>query len=245
MLAVATTSPALPSHVTRPADNRLLLWTVLTLLWCLAWDTAGQDLALARWFGDTSGFAYRDHWLFSGVLHRGARRVAWTLQFALILAIGWPVGVLRLLSRRERVDMFITSMVVLLVLTGLKSSSSTSCPWELREFGGVAAYVSHWRWGVPDGGEGKCFPAGHASAAFCFFSGYFALRHKAPRAALIWLVVTLAAGALIGFAQQVRGAHYLSHTFWTAWICWVVAGATMLALERFARGNPFTPPGRS
>ena len=229
----------------RPTDSRLVLWTVVTLLLCLAWDGAGQDLALARWFGDPSGFAYRDHWLFSGVLHRGARRVAWALQFALILAIWWPVGVLRLLSRRERVVMLIASMLVLLVVTGLKSSSSTSCPWELREFGGVAQYISHWRWQVLDGGEGNCFPAGHASAAFCFFSGYFALRHKAQRAALVWLAMALLAGTLIGVAQQVRGAHYLSHTFWTAWICWVVAGATMLALERFARGNPFTPPGRS
>ena len=229
----------------RPADKHLALWTVATLLLCLVWDGGGQDLALARWFGDTSGFAYRDHWLFSGVLHRGARRFTWALQFALILAIWWPVGVLHLLSRRERVFMFISAMLVLLVLTGLKSSSSTSCPWELREFGGVAAYISHWQWNVLDGGEGNCFPAGHASAAFCFFSGYFALRHKAPRAAQLWLAVTLAAGALIGFAQQVRGAHYLSHTLWTAWFCWVLAGAAMLLLERLASGKPVTPPGKS
>lgn len=233
------------SQMNRTSDKRLIVWTLVTLLLCLAWDATGQDLALARWFGEATGFAYRDHWLFSGVLHRGARRVAWTLQFALIIAIWWPVGVLRLLSRRERVFMFVASMVVLLVVSGLKSSSTTSCPWELREFGGVAAYISHWQWNVLDGGEGNCFPAGHASAAFCFFSGYFALRHKAPRAALIWLAVTLAAGATIGMAQQVRGAHYLSHTFWTAWFCWTIAGATMLTLERIAARLRLTPPGRS
>jgi len=24
----------------------------------------------------------------------------------------------------------------------------------------------------------------------------------------------------MGLAQQVRGAHYMSHTLWTAWLCW-------------------------
>jgi len=202
---------------------RRLVWaTLVFLLLCVAWDLGGQDLALAHWFGTPDGFPYRGHWLFSGVLHRGARRVAWALQFGLILAIWWPVGVLRLLPRRERIVMLLASMAALLVTSALKDSSGTSCPWDLAEFGGVARYVSHWNWGVGDGGGGNCFPAGHASSAFCFLSGFFALRHKAPRAAWIWLGVALLAGATIGMAQQVRGAHYLSHTLWTALFCWTV-----------------------
>ncbi|MEO6624588.1 MAG: phosphatidic acid phosphatase, partial [Burkholderiaceae bacterium] len=159
--------------------RRLMLWTLAALALCILWDLGGQDLALAHWFGTPSGFAYRDHWLFSGVLHKGARRVAWAMQFALVLAVWWPVGALRQLSRGERVMLLTASMAALLVTTLLKDASSTSCPWELTAFGGVARYVSHWSWGVPDGGAGNCFPAGHASAAFCFFSGFLALRVKA------------------------------------------------------------------
>ena len=215
--------------------RRLVLWTLAALAACILWDIGGLDLALARWFGTPSGFAYRDHWLFSGVLHRGARRVAWTLQFALVLAVWWPVGVLRKLSRADRVGMLVASMAALLVTSLLKNASSTSCPWELNEFGGVARYVSHWQWGVADGGEGICFPAGHASAAFCFVSGYLALRSTAPRAARLWLAASLAAGAVIGLAQQVRGAHYLSHTLWTAWLCWVVALASWYLFQMASR----------
>jgi len=29
-------------------------------------------------------------------------------------------------------------------------------------------------------------------------------------------------GALYGWAQLARGAHYVSHTLWSAWLCWVV-----------------------
>ena len=62
----------------------------------------------------------------------------------------------------------------LAVVSTLKYTSSTSCPWDLSEFGGVARHVSHWALGVLDGGGGKCFPAGHASAGIAFFGGFFA-----------------------------------------------------------------------
>lgn len=209
-----------------------LVWTAAAFLALVAWDWFGQDLALARWFGTRSGFAYRDHWLFSGVLHQGARRLAWTLQLGLILAIWWPVGPLRRLPRRERVNLLVGTLLTVLAVWLLKNRSLTSCPWELTEFGGIAQYVSHWRWGVPDGGEGLCFPAGHASAAFCFLTGYFWLRDRAPRAARAWLTVTVIAGLTIGLAQQVRGAHYMSHTLWTGWLSWVFAATAYGLLER-------------
>ena len=215
----------------RSSPWQLVAWTVAAALVLATWDLLGQDLALARWFGDSSGFAYRDHWLFSGVLHRGARRVAWTLQLALLIAIWWPAGPLRVLPRRERVHLLVGTLVTILVIWLLKTRSLTSCPWELVEFGGPAAYVSHWSWGVLDGGEGQCFPAGHASAAFAFLTGYFWLRERAPRAARGWLAVVVLAGTTIGLAQQVRGAHYMSHTLWTGWFSWVIAASTFWLLE--------------
>jgi len=30
----------------------------------------------------------------------------------------------------------------------------------------------------------------------------------------------LQAGFALGLAQQMRGAHFMSHTLWTAWLCW-------------------------
>jgi membrane-associated PAP2 superfamily phosphatase len=38
------------------------------------------------------------------------------------------------------------------------------------------------------------------------------------------------AGLLLGLAQQVRGAHYMSHTFWTAWFCWATAACLDLGV---------------
>jgi membrane-associated PAP2 superfamily phosphatase len=212
--------------------EQLTKWSLLAFALLVLWDLAGMDLAVARWFGTSAGFPLRDHWLLSGVLHKGARGVAWILQLALVLAIWWPIGVLNQLSRFERVQMVVTSILALVVISTVKIWSQTSCPWELTEFGGHVTYVSHWSWGSTDGGDGRCFPAGHASAGFCFLSGYFAFRTKAPKTAALWFVLAMVAGSVTGLAQQVRGAHYLSHTLWTAWICWASIALAYAAIYK-------------
>ena len=211
----ATTAPA-----TRSDHFRLLTWTLATLFCLVAWDAWGQDRALAHVVGSTTGFPLRDHWFFVQVMHEGPRRLAWLIVLALLVFIWRPVAFLRRIHRGERVQLALTTLLSLAVVTGLKYASTTSCPWDLTEFGGVARYASHWALGTLDGGGGKCFPAGHASAGFAFIGGYFALRHHQPRAARIGLACALSAGLTLGGAQQVRGAHFLSHTLWTGWLCW-------------------------
>jgi membrane-associated PAP2 superfamily phosphatase len=77
--------------------------------------------------------------------------------------------------------------------------------------------------GGSDGGSGGCFPAGHASTGFAFLGGYFAYRGSEPGRARAWLVGGLTAGLVLGLTQQMRGAHFMSHTLWSGWVCWCVA----------------------
>lgn len=201
----------------------LWLWTLGSLGFVLAWDAGGLDLPLARLMAGSHGFALREHWMVAGLLHEGARQLAWLLGLWLLAGIWWPTGVLRQLSRAARVQWLASTVISLVLISALKYSSQTSCPWDLAEFGGVGSYLSHWAWSRGDGGPGHCFPAGHASAGFAFAGGYFALRHAATRRAVLFLATALAAGLILGLAQQLRGAHFMSHTLWTAWLCWVAA----------------------
>lgn len=196
---------------------------VAPLALALAWDLTGLDLVLAHLSGSTRGFALRDQWLLSGVLHQGARSLGWVVLLVLTLTIWWPVGQLKSLARRERAWMVGSMYLALVVVVALKGLSSTSCPWDLQVFGGNALHVSHWAWGQLDGGGGHCFPAGHASTAFAFLGAYPWLRRHHSRTAGAWLVGVLMLGALLGLAQQIRGAHFMSHTLWSAWLCWAVA----------------------
>lgn len=187
-----------------------------------AWDLSGLDLPVMRWFGDPSGFALRDAFVTSTLLHEGGRWVSYAL-FAWVLANALrPLPFARGLAPAERGFWLGVTVLCLALVPALKHFSLTSCPWDLAEFGGRARYVSHWQFGVPDGGPGRCFPAGHPSGAFGFLAGYFALRPHRPRAARLWLAGIVALGAVFGAAQTLRGAHYPSHTLVTAWLCWVV-----------------------
>jgi hypothetical protein len=88
-----------------------------------------------------------------------------------------------------------------------------------------------------DGGPGHCFPSGHAVAAFAFLPLYFQWRSERPRVAVALLAWVLGLGLLFGWAQLARGAHFPSHTLWSAWLCWVIGAAGARVLE-----NPSTQP---
>jgi membrane-associated PAP2 superfamily phosphatase len=198
------------------------------LLLALAWDTSGLDLPLARLAGNAGGFPLRDQWWLATVAHTGGRWLAWLLALALCLGVSWPVGPLARITPRARLQLALGSLLAALAVAWLKDGNHTSCPWDLAEFGGVARYLSHWSLGS-DGGSGRCFPAGHAASGFSFIGGYFAFRDTQPRMAWGWLASALAAGLAFGIAQQWRGAHFMSHTLWSAVVCWNVAWGVALA----------------
>ncbi|MFM9427729.1 membrane-associated PAP2 superfamily phosphatase [Variovorax sp. GrIS 2.14] len=214
--------------------SRLVGITLVLLLCVLAWDASGLDLAAAQVFGTPAGFPWRWSKQLSFWLHDVPRIGSWFVLAACFASIRWPVGVLRQLDRVERTQLALSALAAVLAVSLMKSHSKTSCPWDLQVFGGIARYVSHWAIGVADGGPGGCFPAGHASAAFAWFGGYFVFRRSSPAVARRWLVVVLVMGSVFGIVQQMRGAHYMSHTLWTAWICWTVTFAIDAAV-RFAR----------
>ena len=190
----------------------------------VAWDATGMDITVMRWLGGSGGFPWRDHWLTAGVLHGGIRYLAWGLLAALLAGLWRPWGPLRALSKAQRLWMLCTTVACAALIPRIKRLSATSCPWSLAEFGGSAVqYVPHWVGGVTDGGPGGCFPSGHVSTAFAFLAAWFVLRDTAPSDARRWLAITLVAGVVLGAVQVARGAHYLSHPLWTAWICWVVS----------------------
>lgn len=222
-------------RVMQHLSNRIMAFSTASLaLLLFLWDLSGLDLAMAQWFGGPAGFALQEHWLLTAVLHDGARRLAWALALLLCVGVWFPVGWLQHLVFRRRLQLALTTLVAVTVISSLKSISMTSCPWSLADFGGVAHYMPHWsHLFETDGGNGRCFPAGHASSGFAFFSGYFALRRDMPARAAKWLVVAVVAGLALGMAQQMRGAHFMSHTLWTGWICWGTAWAIDALMSRF------------
>lgn len=208
-------------------------FTLVALALLLAWDASGLDLAVARLAGTPFGFPWRSSQALILWMHELPRLASWLLVLGLCAAIRWPFGLLRRLAAGERAQLALTVLASVIAISLLKTASRTSCPWDLQAFGGVARHVSHWQWGVGDGGPGKCFPAGHASAAFAYVGGWFVWRRQWPAIARRWLAAAVLLGFALGIGQQLRGAHYLSHTLWTAWLCWSVGLAIDLLATRW------------
>ncbi len=205
-------------------SRRAAALVLLALLPLMLWELGAADLPLSRVFGNAQGFAWRNDWWMSTVLHDGTRHLAWVLAGVLALNVWWPLT--PRLTRRERVWWLLATLAGAAVVPLVKQQSLTSCPWDLTEFGGLAHYVPHWLQlgplAQPDGGGGHCFPSGHATSAFAFFSGGFALRRAHPLAARRWMAAVLLIGLALGGVQLVRGAHFASHTLWSAWLCFGV-----------------------
>lgn len=226
------------------SSKTLSALTLALLMVLLAWDASGLDMVLARWTGGPNGFSLRDDWLLTTVLHEAGRLVAWLLVVGLCLAVWWPIGPLAKLPHANRLQLAATTLLALLAVSILKSTSQTSCPWDLAEFGGVALHASHWSL-LSDGGPGRCFPAGHAAAGFAFVGGYFVFRDNRPRLARGWLTGAVGAGLLFGWGQQMRGAHFMSHTLWTGMLCWCVAFALDMGLRQWQQRVAAQPVGET
>ena len=219
-------SPPLPE---RKVQNRLGsaspgLWLWLACLGLtLAWDASGADIRVMAWLGDAQGFVLRDHWWLSSLGHDGAKRLAVVIYLGLVWMAFRPMGFWRQMPRLQRIEIVVGITLSLMVVTAVKRVSLTSCPWELQAFGGIATYVSHWAWGVSDGGSGHCFPGGHASSAFAFLAlslpWLASTQPHERRTGQKLLATILLMGLVLGAIQTLRGAHFPSHTAWTALIC--------------------------
>lgn len=216
-----------------------LLIALLALGLLLAWEASGWDRSLARSFGTAAGFAWRDTWWAARVLHDGGRWLGAAVLLLVVVDAARPL--LPGPDRRERLFWLATTVAVALLVPALKRISRTSCPWELAEFGGTVPYVPHWLIGLSDGGPGHCFPSGHAVTAFAFFGVYFLWRPHRPVLARRVLAGVGVTGLVFGLTQLARGAHFPSHTFWSAWLCWtlfVLAAAARQALDGKPQDQP-------
>lgn len=210
----------------RPA-HRLGLFSSLAFIALMAWDFSGLDLLVVHAFADGSGFYARGNWWLDQILHLRAKQFAIVVYLALLVMVWWPQSFLRQLTRLQRAEIMVGITLSLITISTLKQFSLTSCPWDLQAFGGPAVYVSHWQWGVLDGGSGRCFPGGHVSSALAFLAltlpwlaSDLAPQRRMGQRILLGVVLC---GVVLGTTQTLRGAHYPSHTFWTGFICWGVA----------------------
>lgn len=238
------------STVTLPMREFLrthALWPALVFgVAALAMRWSGSDVWLADAIYGLEGgrWALQDHYLTSAVLHDGAKTVGRVVISGLLLIAlvsGWHP---RLRGWARPLWYLIVAMGGSVALVGwVKRSGWGLCPWDMTRYGGNQPVGFSYFAPLPGQTDtGHCFPAGHSAGGFALLALYFLLLHVRPQWALRGLAVGLGFGLLLGFDQQLRGAHFLSHDLWTATLCWFTSlGFYLLFFRRplfFRRAQP-------
>lgn len=201
------------------------------------------DLILADYYFDfqTNHFDWKSSWFAQQLMHVYVKDCIMTLGFALIgfvlvdavMAFSW-------VTRWVRIRLSFTAVAAVLVpliISVLKQHSALHCPWDEQRYGGTAPYLRLFDT-IPSSMEaGHCFPAGHAStglwlASFCVFW----LPHR-PRVAVGVFFAGLGVGLVLGWVQQMRGAHFLSHTLWSMWIASAIIFIMLRMSQSFLHSN--------
>ncbi len=200
----------------------LLLFTILVAFFAYT----DWDMAFSQHFFDFSAgeWPFKKSWWAERLIHKGGQKLVLGIALASVLISG--LGCLwSKLKRWRRAFLFLALCIGLgtgTVAFG-KATTNRHCPWAIETFGGSVPHTSLFEPPPESCKRGHCFPAGHASGGFSLMGSYFIFYQRRRRLALAGLVAGLSLGILFSFGQVARGAHFVSHNFWSAIICWLVA----------------------
>jgi len=135
----------------------------------------------------------------------------------------------------------LSAITVPLVISLLKRASSSHCPWDVDRYGGSEPYVRLLEL-MPSGiSAGHCLPGGHASSVLWLIALAAFWWPTQRRKAIAVAVLTMGFALSVGYVQQLRGAHFLTHTLWSAWIACAIVLANYLLAKRQLFGYSSVP----
>lgn len=222
----------------------LLAWPVLLAAMALLtdWDLR---LADAQFDFGLRQFPMRHAWLTEVFNHIILKRVLICLAVVLVAVALHDALAPRAWTALRRIQWRIAALSALLVpgaISGMKLLSWSHCPWDLQRYGGAEPYIGLFESPLPGMTPGHCMPAGHASSALWMtaFAVFYLPRHPARAAAVLVLFQGL--GLLVGWLQQLRGAHFLTHTLWSMWAALTVVFLITVCMDSLGgaslkRGN--------
>lgn len=186
-------------------------------------------------------FPLRNAWLTATFNHVILKRIFTALGLVVMLAVLWDLYAPRdwgWLRRFQLRVIALSALLVPLAVRFLKQVSDSHCPWDLQRYGGSEPYIRLFEYFPHGASAGHCMPAGHASSALWMIS-FFVLfiPYRLLHAALV-LAFFLIFGIGVGWMQQLRGAHFLTHTLWSAWTAVLLVFLVTICLDRWPARQP-------
>ncbi|QOL50569.1 phosphatase PAP2 family protein [Massilia litorea] len=212
-----------------------LLATALIILWIGLSTDIDLMLADRMYNAGLKAFTWRHAWLtetFSHVILKTLLTLGAAYFIAAAVWDAWRPGAGRAPVDRLRLRVVgLSAMLVPLVISMLKQASVAHCPWDLARYGGTEPYLRLFD-ALPLGVHpGHCLPAGHASSALWLVSLCVYWLPRRPQGARLVALAAMLFGGLVGWMQQLRGAHFLTHTLWSIWLACAVVLVVIVALQ--------------
>lgn len=205
-------------------QQRIILYQgcFLIVSFCVLWigfPIGGMlDLILIDpWISPSGQFILRDNWYLAELSHRYIKNfiVLIYVSFLMLWLGSFKFNTLK--TNRWRYGYFFGMVILSTSMIGLlKSQSAHACPWNITI---PTPQGFFWDFSAT---KGHCFPGGHAATGFAMMAGYFVFRDSNQKRAYFYLISAVILGFALGWAQMMRGAHFLSHNLWTAWIIWLI-----------------------
>lgn len=196
------------------------------------------DLIMADWMFDAQlhVFPGRHAFFFETIMHAGAKQLLVSVWCVVVVLAALPNTVRpSCLSKPMQFRLrWVATLAVINsgLVSWLKHHMPHACPWDITRYGGALPWFSTFERHTPVM-VGHCFPAGHATSGLWLSALCLLWLPHQPRKALATALLGLATGLLLGWSQQMRGAHFLSHTLSSVWLMC----ALLLCVLSFTRSH--------
>jgi len=209
-----------------PKETVLLLWglwviAAISIVWLANATTADLTLADRQFDFLNHQFPLKHDFFYETIMHTYAKHALtalWLGLFILAYAPEKPLGYhLSPDTRYQLRWIVLLALLNAIVISCLKHQMPHACPWDATRYGGDITWVPTFT--VHSAAEaGHCFPAGHVTSGVWLSALCLLWLPQAPRKALYMAIAGLSIGLILGWAQQMRGAHFLSHTLTSLWL---------------------------
>lgn len=142
--------------------------------------------------------------------------------------------------RRGLLIVVLSSIFVPVIVGSLKATTNIPCPKNLEIYGGVYPHTCVWEkytGAMCQKPKEKCWPAGHASGGFALLSLVYLFRSRKGK--IIGGSVGMVIGWSMGSYKMLIGDHFLSHTFITMVMAWLIISGIVYAFERWEKRSKY------
>lgn len=212
------------NRVNLPTFKRAWLALFISFLVILA---IGQftsiDLAIEDYYYDSllNIFPWEKSWFAKDLMHGYVKNViiksGYLLYLFVLLDIVFRWRWLSPFIRIRLRFVAIASFFVPFIVRGIQQFWVLHCPWNVDRYGGTEPFLRLLDFAPAGIKISHCFPAGHATVGLWLASLCIFWLPDNPKVARRVFFSGLGVGLFMGWVQQMRGAHFLFHTLWSAW----------------------------